>query len=120
MVTLPDGSKDTVELFDKGRDAFGHGDDVDDDGFFTGIYTSTAQKGASRFHFNIEADDRVLGEELHQRDDKKHSPRFIREVRLSAAVGDPNDVVTKPEDSTGTGTGPTAGKMVQPPFRSPS
>ncbi len=108
-VTLPDGSKDTVELFDKGRDAAGHGDDLAGDGIFTGVYTKTAQKGAYGFHFNVEADKWVLGEELHQRDDKKRSPRFMREVRVSAAVGDPKDVVTNPEDDPGTGSGTTPG-----------
>lgn len=103
VVTLPDGSKDTVELFDKGRDATGHGDDLPNDGIFTGIYTNTSQKGAYGFHFDLEVDNWVLGEELHQRDDKKRSPRFMREVRVSAAVGDPNDVVDDPEDDVETG-----------------
>ena len=97
-VTLPDGSKDTVELFDKGRDAGGHGDDLAGDGIFTGVYSNTAQKGAYGFHFKVNVDQWQPGEEAHKRDVTQKSPRFMREVRISAGVSDPNDKVTKPED----------------------
>ncbi|MDX2464868.1 MAG: hypothetical protein QNK31_10205, partial [Porticoccus sp.] len=98
IVTLPDGSKDTVELYDNGRDAGGHGDDMAGDGIFTGVYTSTAQKGAYGFHFKVNVDQWQPGEEGHNRDVNQKSPRFMREVRISAGVSDPNDIVTEPED----------------------
>lgn len=97
-VTLPDGSRDTVELLDNGRDAGGHGDDMAGDGIFTGVYTNTAQKGAYGFHFKVNIDQWIPGEEAHNFDINRKSPRFIREVRLSTGVSDPNDVVTEPED----------------------
>jgi len=98
IVTLPDGSKDTVELYDNGRDAGGHGDDMAGDGIFTGVYTNTAQKGAYGFHFKVNIDQWHLGEEGHSSDVTQKSPRFMREVRISAGVSDPNDKVTEPED----------------------
>jgi len=98
IVTLPDGSNDTVELFDKGRDAAGHGDDMAGDGIFTGVYTNTAQKGAYGFHFKVNVDQWQPGEEAHTRDITKKSPRFMREVRISAGVSDLSDKVEKPED----------------------
>jgi hypothetical protein len=97
-VTLPDGSNDTVELFDNGRDAGGHGDDMAGDGIFTGVYTNTAQKGAYGFHFKVNVDQWLPGEEAHMRDVTQKSPRFMREIRISAGVSDPNNKVTKPED----------------------
>jgi len=98
IVTLPDGSKDTVELYDNGRDAAGHGDDMAGDGIFTGVYTNTAQKGAYGFQFKVVVDEWLRGEEAHERDVDQLSPRFMREVQISAGVSDPNDKVTRPED----------------------
>jgi len=100
IVTLPDGTKYTVELFDNGRDAGGHGDDMAGDGIFTGVYTNTAQKGAYSFHFKVNVDQWQPGEEAHKRDVNQKSPRFMREVRISAGVNDPNDIIIKPEDET--------------------
>lgn len=97
-VTLPDGTQDTVELYDNGRDTGGHGDDMAGDAIFTGVYTNTAQKGAYGFHFAINVDQWQPGEEAHNSDPTRKSPRFMREVRLSAGVSDPNDKVTQPED----------------------
>ena len=98
VVTLPDGSTDTVELHDNGRDAGGHGDDLAGDGIYTGVYTNTAQKGAYGFHFRAHVDQWVPGEEAHVRNEDDRSPRFMREVRLSVGVSDPDDKVTRPED----------------------
>lgn len=98
IVTLPDGTKDTVELFDKGRDAGGRGDDMASDGIFTGVYKNTSQKGAYGFHLKVNVDQWQPGEEAHKRDMSKKSPRFVREMRISAGVSDPNDVITEPED----------------------
>lgn len=102
VVTLPDGSKDTVDLFDNGRDVRGHGDDLAGDGVFTGVFKNTTQKGAYGFHINVNVEKWQPGEEAHKRDMKKNSPRFMREVRISAGVGNPNDKVTKPEDGRQT------------------
>lgn len=108
-VSLPDGSSDTLELFDNGRDAGGHGDDLGGDGIFTGVYTNTAQKGAYGFQIAATVDKWQPGSDAHERDANSVSPRFMREVRVSAAVSDPGDVVTQPEDDPKTppgGNGP--------------
>ncbi|MFZ2163071.1 MAG: VWA domain-containing protein [Sideroxyarcus sp.] len=98
VVTLPDGSKDTVVLSDNGRDAKGRGDDLAGDGIFTGVFKRTAQKGAYGFHIKAQIDGWQSGEEAHKQDETRKSPRFLREVRISAAVADPKDIVKKPED----------------------
>jgi len=98
-VTLPDGSVDTLELLDQGRDATGKGDDIPGDGIFTGVYKNTGQKGAYNFLIQADMEKWRLGHDAHEyEDDTSESSRFVREVRLSAAVGDPKDVVTHPED----------------------
>jgi hypothetical protein len=99
---LPDGSKDTVELFDNGRNAQGHGDDLAGDGIFTGVFKNTAQKGAYGFHVKVNVDNWQPGEEAHKRDVRKGSPHFMREVRISSGVGDHNEKVTRPEDGRKT------------------
>jgi hypothetical protein len=101
VVTLPDGTKDTVELFDNGRDAGGHGDDMPGDGIYTGVFTNTSQKGAYGFHAKVNVDQWQSGEEAHKQDEDHKSPRFMREVRISAGVSDPGDIVTDPEDDPG-------------------
>lgn len=104
-VTRPDGTTDTVELFDNGRDAGGHGDDLAGDGIFTGVYTNTALKGAYQFQFKTAVDGWLIGEEAHQPKPNARSPKFMREVTLSAGVSDPRDVVVKPEDDHKTPPG---------------
>jgi hypothetical protein len=103
-VSRPDGSADTLELFDNGRDAAGRGDDMGGDGVFTGIYKNTGQKGAYGFQVNAVIDKWHLAEDDHDRDDKLESPRFMREMRVSAAVGERGDRPKQPED------GPTSSK----------
>ena len=97
-VTLPNGATETVELKDEGRDAGGHGDDMAKDGVFTGIFSNTTQKGAYGFHIKANIDQWQLGEDGHVRNENLRSPHFLREVRLSAGISDPKDVVTMPED----------------------
>lgn len=104
-VSRPDGSSDTLELFDNGRDPAGHGDDIAGDGIFTGVYTDTAQKGAYGFSVAADINEWHQGSDPHVRDDTLVSPRFLRELRVSAAVGDPGDVVTRPEDDHKTPPG---------------
>lgn len=101
-VTRPDGSTDTLDLFDGGRDASGHGDDIPGDGIFTGVYTNTGQKGAYGFQVSAAIDKWHLGSDAHVHDDKTVSPRFIRELRVSAAVGEPGDAPKQPEDDKPT------------------
>jgi hypothetical protein len=98
-VTLPDGSKDTLELLDQGRDASGRGDDVGGDGIFTGVYKHTAQTGAYNFLIRADIEGWLLGHDAHEyRGDTSESTRFVREVRLTASVGDPREPVPDPQD----------------------
>jgi hypothetical protein len=98
-VTLPDGSRDTLELLDQGRDASGRGDDVGGDGIFTGVYKNTAQQGPYNFLIRADIEGWHLGHDAHEyRADTSESTRFMREVRLTASVGDPNEPVLDPED----------------------
>jgi hypothetical protein len=97
-VTRPDGSTDTVDLFDNGRDAPDHGDDLAGDGIFTGVYKNTGLKGAYGFQVSAAIDKWHLSNDPHRRDENQVSPRFIREVRLSSASGEPGDVPKVPED----------------------
>ncbi|HEY6124640.1 MAG TPA: VWA domain-containing protein, partial [Steroidobacteraceae bacterium] len=97
-VTLPGGGTDTLELFDNGRDPGGHGDDMAGDGIYTGVYTNTSQKGAYGFSVTGAIDKWHQGSDPHKQNPTIMSPRFDRDVRVSAAVGSPGDVVTNPED----------------------
>jgi hypothetical protein len=97
-VTMPDGKSDTLELLDNGRDAAGHGDDVGGDGIFTGVYKNTSQKGAYAFQVSAVIDKWHLSHDVHDHDDKLESPRFVRESRVSAAIGEPGDRPKEPED----------------------
>jgi hypothetical protein len=96
-VQRPDGSTDSIELHDQGRDPGGGGDDVADDGIFTGVYNNTNLKGAYTFLLRSEIDKWPQSVDSGG-DATVLSPRFVREVRLSATVGDPNDVEQDPED----------------------
>ncbi|MBE9070966.1 hypothetical protein IQ260_30475 [Leptolyngbya cf. ectocarpi LEGE 11479] len=103
-VTRPDGSRDTLKLFDNGRNEDGQGDDMAGDGIFTGVYNNTALKGAYDFRPVADIDGWSLGNDIERpvRSENQSSPPFTREVRLSAAVSDPNDVITKFEDDRKT------------------
>lgn len=111
LVTRPDGSVDTVLLHDRGRDKLGRGDDVAGDGIFTGVYTDTQMKGAYQFESLFDVDGWPDGPDArphhhepgaaahtHDHDDGFRSPRFMRELRFSAAVADPRDVERTPDD----------------------
>lgn len=98
-VSRPDGTTDTLDLFDNGRDAPEHGDDIPGDGVYTGVYKNTNLKGAYGFQVNGEFEKWHLGSDAHQRDDKVESPKFLREVRVSAGIGDPGDRPKEPEDN---------------------
>jgi hypothetical protein len=97
-VSRPDGSTDTLDLFDNGRDAPNHGDDLPGDGIFTGVYKNTALKGAYGFQISADIDKWHLGSDAHKRDERVESPRFMREQRVSAAVGEPGDKPKESED----------------------
>ncbi|HWV14769.1 MAG TPA: VWA domain-containing protein [Cellvibrio sp.] len=97
-VRLPDGSTQTVELKDEGRDTAEHGDDMAKDGVFTGVFSNTTQKGAYGFQIKANIEKWQLGEDGHVRNETLRSPKFLREIRLSAGVSDPKDVETTPED----------------------
>jgi len=98
-VTRPDGSTETLDLFDNGRDAPEHGDDLAGDGIYTGVYKNTGLKGAYGFQVNGSFEKWHLGSDAHQRDAKIQSPKFLREVRVSAGIGLPGDQPTEPEDT---------------------
>lgn len=104
-VTNPDGSMATLELYDRGRDPSGHGDDVPGDGVFTGVYPGTALTGAYQFLVQAEIADWVISADAHEHMQEGPSTRFVREVRISTAVNDPNVVETTPEDDEYTGGG---------------
>jgi Mg-chelatase subunit ChlD len=104
-VIRPDGSVDSLELHDQGRDNTGMGDDVPQDGIFTGIYRKTQLKGA--YTFDIRADiegwrpplDSLI--DFRPIDDVPEptpSPRFVRQFIVSATVAAPGDFEPNPED----------------------
>lgn len=97
-VTRPDGGSDTLELYDRGRDATGHGDDVPADGVFTGVYKTTANTGPYQFAVRADIENWVVSADAHEHQQEGPSTRFMREVRLSTAVNDLNLVETTPED----------------------
>jgi Mg-chelatase subunit ChlD len=102
-VVRPDGTTDRLELYDRGRDATGHGDDVPGDGIFTGVYRATGLVGA--YQFLVEADTAgwVVSADGHEHKQEGPGTRFTREVRLSTALNDPKVVETTPEDPKGDG-----------------
>lgn len=115
LVTLPDGSQEMMELLDQGRNASGEGDDMPGDGIFTGVYTNTAGKGAYQFLIKADMQGWELSHDAHEYEfDETRSRRFVREVRLSAAVADPSDVVKDPEDDHHTGRPPQGGENGDP------
>ena len=101
-VTRPDGTTDTLELTDGGRDAPNHGDDMAGDGIFTGVYKNTGLKGAYSFEVGGTFDKWHLSNDPHERDANVQSPLFMREVRVSAAVNVPGDKPQQPEDDRKT------------------
>jgi len=125
VVTRPDGVREIISLHDHGRDKNGEGDDVADDGIFTGVYRPTKQKGAYDFtalfdmeewwepldavsHHHEHAHEQTAKERAQDHEDNGfQSPKFVRMLKLSAAVADPEDVVRESED-------PPAGKDPDP------
>lgn len=97
-VTLPDGSLQTVELLDNGRDPAGHGDDLAGDGIYTGVFTQTSQEGAYGVRVQSNLEGWIGGADAHEFDPNARSPRYSREARISGAVWNPADVETTPED----------------------
>lgn len=106
-ITRPDGTVETIDLHDRGRDATGHGDDIPADGVFTGIYRNTSREGAYTIQLQADIDGWEQGHDAHEHDSSYTSPRFKRELRFSAAVGDPDVVEKDPED--GRSDEPAAG-----------
>jgi hypothetical protein len=97
-ISRPDGSTETLDLFDEGRDSTGHGDDVAGDGVFTGVYKNTSLKGAYGFQISGAIDKWHQGNDAHKRDERAVSPKFVRELRISTAVGQTGDTPKEPED----------------------
>jgi hypothetical protein len=104
-VTRPDGSIDRFELHDRGRDNQGMGDDVPQDGIFTGLYGDTQLKGAYTFDIRADIDgwltplDSLVDfRPVDEVPPPAPSPRFVRQFVVSAAVASLDDVETTPED----------------------
>lgn len=104
-VIRPDGRTDTLELYDRGRDPTGHGDDIPGDGVFTGVYRATALTGEYQFLVQANIAEWIVSADAHEHEQEGPSTRFTREVRLSTAVNDPNLVETTPEDDEYVGIG---------------
>ena len=98
-VLLPNGQRDTIALHDRGVDANGEGDDLPGDGIFTGVYRNTKMKGPYRFHLRADIEKWSQSTDREKYDPDLLSPRFLREVRVSAAVGEPGDIPRKPIES---------------------
>jgi Mg-chelatase subunit ChlD len=109
MVTRPDGRYDLLELSDQGRDAKGQGDDIADDGVFTGVYRKTDLRGA--YHISSfwavnewglaqDAIGHTFGKKSRVKLNKAYlSPALMREIRVSATVIHPGrDIEKRPED----------------------
>jgi hypothetical protein len=99
MVLLPNGERDTIVLHDRGVDANGQGDDLPGDGIFTGVCKNTKLKGPYRFHLRADIQKWSQSTDREKYDPDLMSPRFVREVRVSAAVGEPGDIPRKPIES---------------------
>jgi len=97
-VIRPDGSWDVIELNDMGHLLPDGGDDIDKDGVFTGVYSRTDLKGPYQFLLRVDVDGWGLSLDQRIVDTTRFSPRFVREVRISAAVGDPSDIEQNPDD----------------------
>jgi Mg-chelatase subunit ChlD len=104
-VMRPDGTTDTLELHDRGRDASGRGDDVPGDGIFTGDYAADGTPGAYQFLVQADIDGWPVSSDAHEHRNAGTSARFTREVRTSTAAEDPNQVETTPEDDRPTLSG---------------
>ena len=91
-VLLPNGEMDTMDLHDRGLDPAGKGDDLPEDGIFTGVYSNTKLKGPYRFHIRADIEKWSQSTDREKYDPDLMSPRFVREARVSAAVGEPGDV----------------------------
>jgi len=98
-VIRPDGSRDVIELNDLGHLISGSGDDADADGIYTGVYSRTDLKGPYQFLLRADMEGFKLSRDQERFDTTRVSPRFVREVRVSAAVGNPSDVETSPDDN---------------------
>lgn len=97
-VTLPDGSQQSVDLLDNGRDAAGHGDDLAGDGIYTGVLVNTGQEGAYAVRVQSTIEGWRPGQDAHKVDPDSRSPKFSREAIVSGAVWNPANVETTPED----------------------
>lgn len=86
-VLLPNGEQDGLELRDDGQG----GDDLMGDGIFTGVFRNTKVKGPYRFHLQAAINKWFQSTDRFRYDAEFMSPAFTREVRISAAVGEPGD-----------------------------
>lgn len=111
-VTLPDGSQQSVDLFDNGRDAAGHGDDLAGDGIYTGVFTATATEGAYGVRVQSNIEGWHTAENAHDADPASRSPRFSREAIVSGAVWDPANIETTPEDDPGSPDDPDDKRII--------
>lgn len=106
QVLRPDGSTDKIELYDRGRDPAGGGDDEADDGIFTGVYTKTDLKGAYTFLLTAATERWLPSGDSPKRNQSLRIARFMRQPRISAAVGEPGERPKEFEDQPRGQDGP--------------
>ncbi|HEY5911965.1 MAG TPA: lamin tail domain-containing protein [Verrucomicrobiae bacterium] len=87
-VLLPNNQTGTIVLQDMGLG----GDEIAGDGIFTGVCSNTSLKGPYRFNLRADINNWGQSTDRHVFNPTLRSPRFSREVRLSAAVGVPSDL----------------------------
>lgn len=98
IVVRPDGTRDTLDLHDRGRDATGKGDDIAGDGTFTGVYRNTSLKGGYSFVVSADMENWLPGHDAHEVDPNPRNVRIVRETSVSSAVAVRGEAVGKPED----------------------
>lgn len=98
MVETPNGRRDRLLLWDQGRKPGRLGDDVADDGVYTGVYKNTRQRGTYRFTVFASIYGWRSSGDAHKINRRVRSPRFNRIASLSVGVSHPNDVTRRFED----------------------
>lgn len=112
-VIRPDGTRDTLELHDRGRDGDGKGDDLPGDGTFTGVYRNTSTKGGYSFVIRADMQKWLPGHDAHEVDPNPRDVRIVRETTVSSAVAVRGEPVGTPEDDRPTsGAGPECCRLL--------
>lgn len=114
-VTRPDGTTDQMKLHDRGREDDA-GDDLADDGIFTGTYRDTTQLGAYTFSLATTLEGWTSsGDRIKRGRDRIERAERVSEV--SVAVNDPAKVDDRVDDPPATGGGKEQGGDTRPPTK---